>query len=184
MDEIIDIVTSEGKPTGKTALKSEAHKLGLYHQTIHVWFFTSDGKILLQQRAKTKSIYPLLWDVSVAGHIGAGETIKEAALRETKEEIGLDIFETDLQKIGIFECFKSYENQIFDNEFQHTFISELNVDFSKLTKQDEEVEALKLVSISEFKTLLKNTQNNNHFIESNTSYYQLILDKVFLALKN
>ena len=184
MDEIIDIVTSEGKPTGKTALKSEAHKLGLYHQTIHVWLFTSDGKILLQQRAKTKSIYPLLWDVSVAGHIGAGETIKEAALRETKEEIGLDIFETDLQKIGEFECFKSYENQIFDNEFQHTFISELKVNFSELIKQDEEVEALKLVSISEFMELLKNTRSNNHFIETNKSYYQLIFDKIILAIKN
>ena len=29
MDELIDILTAEGKPTGKTALKSEAHKHGL-----------------------------------------------------------------------------------------------------------------------------------------------------------
>ena len=38
-----------------------------------------------------KNIYPLLWDVSVAGHIDAGETFFEAAIRECKEEIGLTL---------------------------------------------------------------------------------------------
>ena len=48
MDELIDILTPEGKSTGKTALKSEAHKNGWFHATAHIWFFTSDEKILLQ----------------------------------------------------------------------------------------------------------------------------------------
>ena len=51
MDELIDILTPEGKPTGKSALKSEAHQKGLYHATIHVWLYTNNKKILLQKRA-------------------------------------------------------------------------------------------------------------------------------------
>ena len=73
MDKIIDILTVTGKHTGKTCLKSEAHQKGLYHQTMHVWFYTEDRKILLQKRALVKKVFPNHWDVSFAGHIGAGK---------------------------------------------------------------------------------------------------------------
>ena len=90
MDEYIDIVSKEGIPTGKSALKSEIHSKGHYHNTAHIWLYTTQGEILLAQRSAKKKICPLLWDVSVAGHVDAGERIEEAALRELKEEIGLD----------------------------------------------------------------------------------------------
>ena len=86
MDELIDILTPDGKPTGKTALKSEAHKNGWFHATVHIWLFTSDEKILLQKRALTKKVFPGIWDISVAGHIGAGEEIIAGAKREIFEE--------------------------------------------------------------------------------------------------
>ena len=98
MEEYIDIVTKSGKPTGKSATKTEIHKKGWYHNTVHIWLYTSKGEILLQQRAASKAICPLLWDVSVAGHIDAGETIESGAIREIKEEIGLKIQEDDLEK--------------------------------------------------------------------------------------
>ena len=178
MNEYIDIFTKTGKPTGKTALKSEIHAKGYYHNTAHIWFYSKKGEILLAQRAASKTIYPLLWDVSVAGHIDAGETIKQGAIREVKEEIGLTISEIDLEKTGVFECFQSYPNGITDNEFHHTFITELQVDFSSLVFQIEEVEALKLVSISEFKDLLKNSETNNHFVASNYNYYMKVIDAI------
>src|SRR5690606_30331142 len=100
---------------------------GFYHHTAHIWLHTKKGEILLSQRSKLKTIYPLMWDVSVAGHVDAGESIINGALREIREEIGLNLLETDLNKIGVFECFQSYENGIQDNEFHHTFIAELQV---------------------------------------------------------
>ena len=102
MEESIDILTNEGKPTGKSALKSEIHSKGYYHNTAHIWFYNSNGEILLAQRAASKTLHPLLWDVSVAGHIDAGETVEQGAIRETNEEIGLNINESDL-KIEITE---------------------------------------------------------------------------------
>ncbi|OUR99048.1 hydrolase [Flavobacteriales bacterium 33_180_T64] len=173
-DELIDILTPKGKPTGKSALKSEIHSKGYYHNTAHLWFYTSEGYILLQQRAASKIIYPLLWDVSVAGHVDAGESIEQAAIRETKEEINLDISEAQLIKIGVFECFQSYPNDIIDNEFHNTFLCELKTDLKNLTPQLEEVEALKLVTLKEFETLLKHSKTNNHFVSSNSDYYKFI----------
>lgn len=180
MDELIDIITKEGKPTGKSAPKSEIHTKGYYHNTAHIWFYTTKGEVLLAQRAATKVICPLLWDVSVAGHVDADETITQAAIREVQEEIGLTIYEKDLEKIGVFECFQSYANGIIDNEFHHTFIAALQTDIKTLNFQKEEVEAIKLVSISEFKTLLENSENNNHFIASNYTYYMKVLDAIGL----
>ena len=96
MEELIDIVDKNGIPTGVSVPKSEIHAKGHLHNTAHVWFYDASGNILLQQRAASKTICPLLWDVSVAGHIDAGETPEQAAVREAKEEIGVDNSEDDL----------------------------------------------------------------------------------------
>jgi len=179
MDELIDIVDQQGKPTGTIALKSKAHSKGLYHNTIHLWLFTSNGKILLQQRSHKKKIYPLLWDVSVAGHIDAGETFAEAALRETEEEIGLQLKPEYLKYVGTFLHESSYDNgNIKDNEFHQIFIAELNVELKELMPQEHEVEALKLVSFEEFSALLKESKTNNHFVTSNTDYYEFVLKTI------
>lgn len=177
-DEYIDIVTKTGEPTGYSALKSEVHSKGLYHNTVHIWFYTPQGEILLQQRAKTKRIKPLLWDVSVAGHIDAGETILDGAVREIKEEIGLKVEASDLHKIGVFDCFKTYPNGVIDNEFHHTFISELKEDFNALVPQKEEVEALKLVTFEDFKHKLKHSATNGHFVASNKPLYEFVLKSI------
>jgi len=183
MDEYIDIVTQEGKPTGKSELKSIIHKKGYYHNTAHVWFYTDEGEILLAQRSAKKTICPLLWDVSVAGHIDSGETIKQAAIRETFEEIGLKISEKDLKKIGVFECFQTYDSGIIDNEFHHTFITELKMPLSTLIPQEEEVEDLKLVSAFNFRELIDNIDtNNNHFVPSNKLYYETIFHHIIKAV--
>ncbi|GAA4304187.1 NUDIX hydrolase [Aestuariibaculum suncheonense] len=178
MDEYIDIVDANGIPTGKTELKSVIHQKGYFHNTVHIWFYTKNGDILLSQRSAKKSICPLMWDVSVAGHIDAGESIEQAALRETKEEIGLIITESDLQKIGMFQCFQSYDSDINDNEFHHTYICELKQSLSTLIPQEEEVEALKLVSLNDFQYFIDYIGIDNHFVPSNKKYYEVVLETI------
>ena len=179
MDELIDIVDKQGNPTGVTALKSEVHQKGWYHNTVHLWLFTTKGEVLLQQRSHKKAIYPLLWDVSVAGHIDAGEDFKTAAVREAKEEIGLNINKDALQKIGI----KLHEGEyngglIKDNEFHHIYIAELQPDLSTLKPDLDEVEAIKLVSIKKFYSLLDESDYNSHFVSTNKAYYEYVLKAI------
>lgn len=178
MDELIDILDSEGNFTGNTALKSEAHKNGLFHQTVHIWCYTAEGKILLQQRGKRKDTHPLLWDVSVAGHIGAGETVETAAIREVEEEIGLSISKNDFQKIGVFPSFFEHDNKLIDNEFHHTFLCELKTPITGLQKQESEVEALKLISIQQFKEELEDLELRKRYVPHDMDYYVRIIDSI------
>jgi len=159
-------------------MKSEAHRKGLLHQTVHIWFYTSDGKVLLQQRGKNKETHPLLWDVSVAGHIGAGEEIEIAAIREIEEEIGLTISRKDLIKIGFFPSFFKHNEDLTDNEFHHTFICEFKVGIEDLKKQESEVEALALISVSRFEKELKDEKQSKKYVPHPTDYYMSIIKEI------
>ncbi|WP_435415912.1 NUDIX hydrolase [Polaribacter aestuariivivens] len=180
MDELIDILTPEGKSTGKTALKSEAHKNGWFHATVHVWLYTKDEKILLQKRAMTKKVFPGLWDISVAGHIAAGETILASAKREVFEEIGLELQEEDFKKIGTRIHQVSHKNGIIDNEFHHVFIAELKIPVEKLKIQIEEVDDIQLFELS----VLTSTKNlENVLLPRFHDYYVTVYDKIIDHLK-
>ncbi|NCT09409.1 MAG: NUDIX domain-containing protein [Flavobacteriia bacterium] len=179
MDELIDILTPDGKPTGKVALKSEAHKNGWFHATVHIWFFTKDDKILLQKRAMTKKVFPGLWDISVAGHIGAGETILDAAIREVHEELGLEIKSDELLKIGTRIHQVSHANGIQDNEHHHVFIAELKVPIESLSIQKEEVDDVQLFDLA----VLKNTKNiENVLLPRFHEYYCMVYDTIIESL--
>ncbi|NNF74649.1 MAG: NUDIX domain-containing protein [Flavobacteriaceae bacterium] len=185
MDEYIDLVDSSGNSLGRKALKSEAHRNGWYHNTIHLWLYSSKGEILLSQRSAEKLIFPLLWDVSAAGHVDAGETIIDAAVRETQEELGLVLTPTDLNFLGVFKHESFYhDGAIKDFEFHHAFITELKINTADLKLQKGEVDAIKLVGQEEFLNLLDKSPGNSHFVPSNIDYYKLILERVGFAVKN
>lgn len=179
MDELVDILDSEGNYTGKTCFKSEAHAKGLFHATVHIWFYTKKGEVILQQRGKTKTTFPLLWDVSVAGHIEAGETIENAALREIKEEIGLTIVQNDLQKIGIFKSIQKHSENLIDCEFHHCFISKLNVSLEQLIKQESEIASLDLVPLSTFSKEIENTEK---YVPHKLEYYKTVITDIKKAM--
>lgn len=92
--EILDIVDEHGNPTGETVERSAAHAKGIRHRTSHVWIYRiKDGRpqILLQKRCLTKDSFPGKYDISSAGHIPAGDGYEESAVRELKEELGVEI---------------------------------------------------------------------------------------------
>ena len=171
MDELIDILTPEGKPTGKTALKSEAHKNGWFHATAHIWFFTSNKKILLQKRALTKKVFPGIWDISVAGHIGAGEAINATmgnSINWFKSRKNAPNADTRIHQV-------EHKNGIKDNEHQHVFIAELKVALATLNMQREEVDGLELWDLR----VLKETKNlQKVLLPQFHKYYSSVYDKI------
>lgn len=55
-----------------------------------VLVFNSKNQLALQLRAADDSSYPLHYDFSAAGGIDEGEDQKHAAVRELREELGID----------------------------------------------------------------------------------------------
>jgi isopentenyl-diphosphate Delta-isomerase len=98
-DELLDIVDLDGNPTGELKGKSDIHQNGLWHRDVHVWI-TDGTNVLQQQRAWDKKIMPGAWDIAVGGHVGAGESYLDAAVRETEEELGLDLERTLFRPAG------------------------------------------------------------------------------------
>ncbi|GAB1307320.1 NUDIX domain-containing protein [Urechidicola sp. KH5] len=180
-DELIDILNKDGS-FQKTALKSEAHKYGWLHASVHIWFYTSDGNLLFQKRSPTKKVFPNMWDVSVAGHIGAGESAQTSAVREVMEEIGLEITAPELNFIASYKEHHTYNENIIDNEIHHTYICELKFPISNLILQTEEVVAIKLISINDFEQQLTR-QNISDFVPHDIDYYLLVIEAIKNNLK-
>jgi isopentenyldiphosphate isomerase len=89
MDELLDIVNDEDNITGQE-MRSTVHRLGLQHRGVHVFLFTTDGKMLVQKRSADRAASPSALDCSVSEHVKAGESYLEAAVRGMKEEMGVE----------------------------------------------------------------------------------------------
>ena len=85
-----DLYTRDRQPTGVRHLRGQPLPPDAYHLAVHVWLRGADGRYLLSQRAASRPTFPLLWEC-VGGAVLAGETGAQAALRETREELGLDL---------------------------------------------------------------------------------------------
>jgi isopentenyl-diphosphate Delta-isomerase len=88
-DELLDIVNDEDVIIDQQ-MRSVAHQLGLQHRGVHVFLFTSDGKMLVQKRSKDRAQYSSALDCSVSEHVKAGEGYLETAIRGMKEEMGVE----------------------------------------------------------------------------------------------
>ncbi len=177
MDEWVDILDEDGNATGKSCLKSEAHAKGWFHPCVHIWFYTPNGEVLVQQRGAMKNTYPLLWDVSVAGHMAAGETAEDAAMREVAEEIGLQIQAADLMKVGVYKSYNVHSKTLTDAEFLNTYIHPLSVSVDALVPQESEVAALKLISMEDFATALHEPTELGH-VPHDEIYIRNVLEMI------
>jgi len=89
-DEVFDIVNERDEVVGQ-ASRAEVHRRGLMHRAVHVLVFNAAGQVFLQKRSLTKDRQPGLWDSSASGHVDAGEGYDACAVRELREEIGLEL---------------------------------------------------------------------------------------------
>ena len=182
MDELIDILDSKGNATGEVCLKSEAHNKGLWHASIHAWIFTKNGQVLIQKRIENKDTFPGLWDVSVAGHIGAGEDPLLAARREIFEEVGFEIPPDSLNFIGTHSTDTERSKDLIDREYHHTYIVELTVPFENLRIQIEEVSEIKLIPIDELLNSFLNTSSLSEYVPYSNEYLKIVFDAINIEL--
>lgn len=156
--ELLDVIDENGVFTGMVATRKEVHEKGLWHRAIIVAIVNDDNKILIQKRSSKKEKFPGLWDLSVAGHIPAGQDSVSCAAAEIMEEVGTVV----PKKIQLrdFRFMLSFRNQIslsdkfIENQFYDFFIYNVGqFDINACHIQEDEVEQIKWATAFEIKSL-------------------------------
>jgi isopentenyldiphosphate isomerase len=123
--EPFDVITADGKPTGRVKSRAEVHRDGDWHRAIHVWLAGVDNRgapfLMVQRRSPHKDTWPARYDATVGGHYRAGETLAET-VREVEEEIGIIPDPGDLRPLGIRVCANEAQPGIIDREIQDVFL--------------------------------------------------------------
>ena len=88
--EVWDLYTKYREKTGKEHIRGEKIPEGCYHLVVHVWIRNNKGEYLISQRSADRPTFPLMWEC-VGGSVIKGESSIEGAIREVKEEVGLDL---------------------------------------------------------------------------------------------
>lgn len=167
MEELLDIYTRDGKYLGvRTRTECHTENPGFYHKPAWTWAYNSKGQILVQKRSMNKKRFPGCWDMSCAGHVDSGETAKMGAIREAKEEIGIDVSEEDMQFM-----FEYIEDDAW--EIGQVFFFKCDKEIEELTIQKVEVEEVKWIDFEDFKKLLY----SDKWVPMDKEYNDLVVEK-------
>ena len=153
--EFFDICDESGAPIGEIIERGAAHRDGVPHRTAHVWILrrgAAGTEVLLQKRSACKDSYPGMYDTSSAGHIPAGCGPLASALRELREELGLEACPDELEHIGDFRV--NYEARFHgkpfrDNEYVFVYVLRRDVDIRDITVQPEEIDSVAWFGLDE-----------------------------------
>ena len=107
--ELINIVDENGNFTGKIMDKEEARNQNLLHWEVAMFIINDKKQTLLQKRSPNKRFNANKWGLC-AGHVDKGESLEQAALREMKEEIGLETSIKDLKVLEEIEVTRKENN--------------------------------------------------------------------------
>ncbi len=98
-NELLPVSDERFEPLGAIE-RAAVRPLGITTFAVHLIAASADGGVWVQQRAWDKATDPGLWDTTMGGQVGAGESIAEALARETWEEAGLTLAQLpDVRKV-------------------------------------------------------------------------------------
>jgi isopentenyldiphosphate isomerase len=149
-DELLDVFDERGWHIG-VKRRDDVHRDGDWHLAFHLWVVSSGG-VLLQRRARTKASWPGRLDATAAGHLLAGEAVRDG-LREAEEELGVAYEFDDLVALGAHRV-----DEVVNRELQHVFAVRDERALDAWTAFDRaEVDGLVLVGHEGFEALAAGT---------------------------
>ena len=154
--ESFDVLNEYGEFTGKIATREECHKNGYWHRAVYAFIIDNNGNVLLQKRSANKKLWPNMWDVTVGGHVDSGEFGRQALIRETKEELGIEISDEDIKYL-VGSTSINEQGDIINKHYNECYLITKNIDVSNIVIQKEEVSEVKYFSREE---LIKRIDNN------------------------
>ena len=91
-----DLYTRYRELTGEDYVRQNVCKIpkDRFHLVVHVWIKNQKGEYLMSQRSANRPTYPLMWECT-GGSVLKGESSLEGAIREVKEELGIDLHPQD-----------------------------------------------------------------------------------------
>lgn len=136
MKEMWDLYDRNRKMLARKAERGSKLSDDEYHLVSNAWIRNSEGKFLISQRAEWKA-HPLMWECT-GGSVIMGENTYQGAIREAKEELGIDISNAPYAFVG--STTRYYKNcpDILD-----VYIFEINIPIEKITIQRQEVNDVK-----------------------------------------
>ena len=146
MKELWDAYDEKRNITGKVLVRGEEIPNGLYHLVVHIWIKNNDNIFLISRRSKDRESYPLKLECA-GGSVLKGETSLEGAIRETKEEVGVDL--TNIEGKCIFSKIRHHFHDIMD-----VWLFEYNGESSLSKATTKEVCEVKWMNYDEIKECL------------------------------
>lgn len=165
MSEFWDIYDKNRKLTGRTVERGKPMRQDEYHIVVNVWIKNSKGQWLISKRTANKH-FPLLWEPT-GGSAVAGESSFDAALRETREELGIEL---DPKKGNLFTTALRQYKKFPD--FLDVWVFEHECGIESVTLQPGETCGAMWATSAEIKQLAQ----NGEFVPQNIFPY---LDKLF-----
>lgn len=146
--EKFELVDKNGNKTGKVITYLETYNPNnipneCYLPVVGVVIVNSKNEILLQKRSMLKKSNPGKWGIC-GGKINLGETPIDAAVRETLEEIGINIERSKLKEIRKAANGKGY--------FTIFYIKQ-DLDIKECRLKKDEVEAIRYFRVEELERL-------------------------------
>lgn len=111
--EVWDLYSENREFLGRDHIRGEQLPIDGFHLVVHVWIRNSKGEYLISQRSANRSRYPLMWEC-VGGSVIKGEDSLQGAIREVKEEVGIDL-EPDKGQVLFTKVRKVMEGKIFND---------------------------------------------------------------------
>ena len=161
--ELVDLYDENRIPLGRVGERHAPKEPGEYRMVVHVCVFDSRGRLLIQQRAPQKTVYPNQWDVSVGGGVDAGETSRQGAEREFREELGYPLDLTGLRPSVTVN---------FPEGFDDFYIVNRDLDEKSLALQKEEVSAVRWVTLKELLAMV----DSGEFIPYPKGFLQFLFE--------
>ncbi len=149
--ELLDLYDEYNEALGTSKLRSAVHADGDWHRVVHIYVRNDAGQYLVHLRSPMKDGQANCWDTRFGGHVIAGHSDDETALREMEEEIGLQVKLSDLIPGGV----RSYEGD-WNKEHSRIYYYCYNGDIKNLHFNDNEVVRVEWLSPEEIIDSMEN----------------------------
>ena len=159
--EIVDVYNKRKELTKEKKERYERINVK-YTQYIHVWIMNDKNQFLIQKRSENKKINPNKWS-QTGGAVDCGETVIQAAIREVKEELGINLTKENI------EFMLSYKRRY---TFMDVFLVRKNIELKDVVMQKEEVQKVKWATEEEIEDMVK----SGEIVGTLKLYYKLFFD--------